>query len=138
MAVSDTKKTKLYRLEGLASTGPASATRVRMPGSCSPPAHALAFAPDGRRLVIAAASGDIHIVDLADDAGEVKPSAIRLTHVFDEHVDGVRPGGGEAGLVPVTMVKLSANGKWLASASLSGTVYVFDLEGLRHHWALPR
>ena len=125
-----------------------SSKRFRLPGACAPPAHALAFTPDGRRLVVAAAAGDIRVVDLgigkeerdggtADDAAGGGGGA-RLVHCFEEHVDGVKPGGGDEGLLPVSALTLSANGKWLVSASVSGVVYVFDLVGLRHHWTIPR
>lgn len=136
--MANTKETKIYRLEGIGSEGPISARRVRMPGSCSPPAHALAFSPDSGRLIIAAAGGDIRIVDLCDESGAVKPGAIRLTHCFEEHVDGVGPGGGGDLALPVSAVTLSANGKWLVSSSASGVVYVFDLAELRHYWTVPR
>lgn len=146
MAVSNTKQTKLYLLTNISSTdeGPISVKRVRLPGTCSPPAHALAFAADGRRLVIAAAAGDIRVVDLghvraAMDEGANMGSAItHLVHCFEEHVDGVRPGGGDEGEVPVSAVTLSATGKWLVSSSVSGVVYVFNLVEMRHHWTLPR
>lgn len=144
MAVSNTKETKLYRLSKVSPSGKAlSSKRVRLPGACSPPAHALAFTSDGRRLVVAAAAGDIRIVDLSA-AKEKKDGATggggvgRLVHCFEEHVDGVSPGGGDEGALPVAAVTLSANGKWLVSASVSGVVYVFDLVGLRHHWTAPR
>lgn len=123
--------------------------RVRLPGTCSPPAHALVFTSDNRRLVVAAAAGDIRIVDLGEDLGRAgdraqgKGDSLRaagphLVHCFEEHVDGVSPGGGDEGAVPVSVVTLSASGRWLASASVSGVVYVFDLVGLRHHWTAPR
>ncbi|CAM9326903.1 unnamed protein product [Ectocarpus sp. 6 AP-2014] len=151
VAVSNTKETKLYRISRVSSSGKAlSGKRVRLPGTCSPPAHALAFTRDGRRLVVAAAAGDIRIVDL-DAAEEDKGSGpdiskatagragagARLVHCFEEHVDGVRPGGGDEGALPVSAITLSANGKWLVSCSVSGVVYVFDLVGLRHHWTAP-
>ncbi|CAN0536269.1 unnamed protein product, partial [Ectocarpus sp. 8 AP-2014] len=127
VAVSNTKETKLYRISRVSSSGKAlSGKRVRLPGTCSPPAHALAFTRDGRRLVVAAAAGDIRIVDL--DAAE--EAGARLVHCFEEHVDGVRPGGGDEGALPVSAITLSANGKWLVSCSVSGVVYVFDLVGL--------
>lgn len=165
MAVSNTKETKLYRLSRVSSPGKAgvfmSSKRVRLPGTCSPPAHALAFTPDGRRLVVAAAPGDIRIVDLTTPSGASEkergrgtakdPAAggvgvARLVHCFEEHVDGVSIGGGGGGgdgdgddaALPVSAVTLSANGKWLVSASVSGVVYVFDLVRLRHHWTVPR
>lgn len=150
MAVSNTKETKLYRLSKKVSSSEKalSSKRVRLPGSCSPPAHALAFTPDGRRLVVVAAAGDIRIVDLgvanekrgskADGTPTGGGGVVRLMHCFEEHVDGVKPGGGDEGVLPVSAVTLSANGKWLVSASVSGVVYVFDLVGLRHHWTAPR
>lgn len=60
IAVSTTKETKVYVLsKSTKSSSLAPPTiapkRLRLPGSCSPPAHALTFTPDGRRLVIAAA-----------------------------------------------------------------------------------
>lgn len=146
MAVSNTKETKLYRLLKCSSSGKViSSKRVRLPGACSPPAHALAFAADGRRLVVAAAAGDIRIVDLDLGVAKEKKDGTaagggvgRLVHCFEEHVDGVKPGGGDEGILPVSAVTLSASGKWLVSASVSGVVYVFDLVGLRHHWTAPR
>lgn len=133
--MSNTKETKLFRLEGIATKAPISARRVRMPGSCSPSAHVLAFSPDSARLIVAASGGDIRIIDLCDDSGTVKPGAIRLTHCFEEHVDGVGPGGGA---LPLSAVTVSANGKWLVSSSASGVVYVFDLAEFRHYWSVPR
>lgn len=158
MAVSTTKETKVYRLSkskapsrGKTSGMPTITTskRVRLPRACSPPAHALAFTPDGRRLVLAAASGDIRIVDLGlgdgaphdAAAGGAKAGAgARLVHCFEEHVDGVQGGGGgdDEGAVPVSAIALSASEKWLVSASVSGVVYVFDLARLRHHWTVSR
>ncbi len=193
MAVSNTKETKLYRLQLSKVSPPSSSSsscsssrkavvpasmssnsnskRLRLPGACSPPAHALAFTPDGCRLVIAAAAGDIRVVDLGIDKAEAEREGgtaeterergrddaagglglglglgggrarlARLEHCFEEHVDGVKvkPGGGDEGSLPVSAITLSANGKWLVSASVSGVVYVFDLVGLRHHWTIPR
>ncbi|CAN0365799.1 unnamed protein product, partial [Scytosiphon promiscuus] len=120
-----------------------------LPGSCCPPAHALAFTPDGQRLVLAAASGDIRVVDLdlangtPHDAAAERPklgAGARLVHCFEEHVDGVEPGtgGGDEGALPVSSISVSASGKWLVSASVSGAVYVFDLARLRHHWTASR
>lgn len=152
--MSTTKETKVYVLsKSTKSSSLAPPTiapkRLRLPGSCSPPAHALTFTPDGRRLVIAAAGGDIRIVDLGSGHGNGGASGgekgksgggegARLVHCFEEHLDGVRPGGGDEGAVPVMMLAVSASGQWLVSASLSGVVYVFDLVKLRHHWAVPR
>lgn len=156
--MSTTRETKVYALSKSSkssSLAPAaistiSPRRLRLPGSCSPPAHALTFTPDGRRLVIAAAGGDIRIVDLgvgdgnggASGGGKGKSvgggEGARLVHCFEEHIDGVRPGGGDQGAVPVMTVAVSASGQWLVSASLSGVVYVFNLVKLRHHWAVPR
>ncbi|CAN0574839.1 unnamed protein product, partial [Ectocarpus sp. 12 AP-2014] len=152
VAVSNTKETKLYRISRVSSSGKAlSGKRVRLPGTCSPAAHALAFTRDGRRLVVAAAAGDIRVVDLdaaeedkgndtdiSKTAAERAGAGARLVHCFEEHVDGVRTGGGDEGALPVSAITLSANGKWLVSCSVSGVVYVFDLVGLRHHWTAPR
>lgn len=166
MAVSNAKETKLYRISKVSSPGKGgvltSSKRIRLPGACSPPAHVLAFTPGGRRLVVAAATGDIRVVDLATalgiadkERGTANAAAAtaagggaRLVHCFEEHVDGVALGGrlggdgdgdgdGDAAL-PVSALSVSANGKWLVSASVSGVVYVFDLVGLRHHWTAPR
>ncbi|CAN0277610.1 unnamed protein product, partial [Scytosiphon promiscuus] len=58
VAVSTTKETKVYSLskskapsQGKILGAPTITTskRVRLPGSCCPPAHALAFTPDGQR-----------------------------------------------------------------------------------------
>lgn len=152
--MSTTKETKVYVLSKSgksSSLAPPtiSPRRLRLPGSCSPPAHALAFTPDGRRLIIATAGDDIRLVDLGDGHGtrgapgggkgkSVGGEGPRLVHCFEEHLDGVRPGGGDEGAVPVMMLAVSASGQWLVSASLSGVVYVFDLVKLRHHWAVPR
>lgn len=163
MAVSNAKETKLYRISRVSSPGKGgvfmSSKRVRLPGTCSPPAHVLAFTPDGRRLVIAAAAGDIRIVELAAPlgitdkargtandaaAGGGSGGGASLVHCFEEHVDGVALGGGGDGdgdgdaALPVSALTISANGKWLVSAAVSGVVYVFDLVGLRHHWTVPR
>lgn len=149
VAVSNTKETKLYRLQtSSSSAGRVSAKRVRLPGACAPPAHALAFTSDGRKLVLAAAAGDIRVVDLGNQGGtkaragdrgdDVVRAGPRLVHCFDEHIDGVLPGGGDEGALPVSAMTLSASGKWLVSASVSGVVYVFDLVGMRHHWTAPR
>eukprot|EP00903_Cladosiphon_okamuranus_P017749 g16338.t1 len=160
VAVSNTKETKLYRIFKVASPGKGgvcmSSKRIRLPGICSPPAHVLAFTSDGRRLVVAAAAGDIRVVELrtsvgiADkESGAANASAVvaaagggaRLVHCFEEHVDGVALGDGDDGdgdaALPVSALTVSANGKWLVSASVSGVVYVFDLVGLRHHWTVP-
>ncbi|CAM9496327.1 unnamed protein product, partial [Hapterophycus canaliculatus] len=124
VAVSTTKETKVYRLSKSKSMTTTS-KRVRLPGACSPPAHALAFTRDGRRLVIAAASGDIRIVDLDPHVGDGTPhdaaagraragAGARLVHCFEEHVDGVQPGGGgiDEGALPVSAIAPSASGKW--------------------------
>lgn len=97
---------------------------------------------------MAAASGDIRIVDLGLGDGTPPDAAAgrnknetgaRLVHCFEEHVDGVQPGrGGDDGALPVSAIALSASGKWLVSASVSGVVYVFDLARLRHHWTASR
>lgn len=153
IAVSNTRATKVYRIGKPASPGGSlSAKRVRLPGDCTPPAHALSFTADGRRLIVAAAAGDIRIVDLGGSSkhgggdGTGVPvdlgSGARLVHCFEEHIDGVRLGGNSAsrdeGAVPIWAVTLSVCGKWMASASASGVVHVFDMTTLRHHWTLPR
>lgn len=159
VAVSNTRATKVYRIGKPASPGqPLTAKKVRLPGNCTPPAHALSFTADGRRLIVAAAGGDIRIVDLAGTcksggdsklgAGLRKDSTSNLgaeaclVHCFEEHVDGVSVGGSgtfrDEGAVPIRAVTVSVCGKWMASASTSGVVHVFDLTTLRHHWTLPR
>lgn len=151
--MSNTRGTKLYRLrESDSSGGPLIASRVKLTGNLTPPAHALAFTADGRRLVVAAAAGDILVVELRGDSQPggndgshslaTVGSAARLLHRFEEHVDGVGTGGGGAstneGAVPISAVTLSVCGKWLVSASVSGVVHVFDLTTFRYHWTLPR
>lgn len=146
--MSNTKETKVYRLSNVSSSGaPITARRLRLPGACAPPAHALAFTPDGRRLIVAAAAGDIRVVDLVVEheaasvvggGGRDAKAEAQLVHCFEEHVDGVKPGVDDEGAVPVSAVALSANGKWMVSSSVSGVVHVFDLMGLRHHWVIPR
>lgn len=74
-------------------------------------------------------------------AGAGVGGGARLVHCFEEHVDGVGTGAGDRddqGALPVSAVRVSACGKWMASASLSGVVHVFDLSRLRHHWTVPR
>lgn len=152
MAVSNTTETKLYRIASstTATSNRLSPKRLRLPGVCSPPAHALAFTSDGSRLIIAAEEGDIRVVDLglvpsrdekvgaSGDRGSDTHSEPRLVHCFEEHVDGVGPGGGDGGAVPISALTLSASGKWLVSTSVSGVVYVFNLASLQHHWTAPR
>lgn len=151
VALSNTSETKVYRLAQPTIPGaPLSAKRIRLPRSCTPPALALAFTRDARRLIVASAAGDIRIVDLAAEvrapSKEGNPELFsderaKLVHYFEEHandVSGETANAREYGVVPVTSLSVSACGDWLAAALASGVVHVFNLERLQHHWMIPR
>lgn len=137
VALSNTRETKVYRLQ---SSGPAaselSAKRLRLPGACSPAAHALAFTPDSRQLLVAAADGDIRLVDLSGALPPASGSGGELAHCLEELLDEAEDGGARG--LPVCGMTLSPCGRWLGTRSVEGAVHVFDLKELRHHWKVPR
>ncbi|CAM9400784.1 unnamed protein product [Choristocarpus tenellus] len=133
IAVSTSLHTKVFRLGRRARP----VRSISLPSNCAPASNAIIFSPDGGRLILAAAAGDIRIVSLGkkNDLGD---SGVKLVHCFKEHVDGVGVEWKDEGAVPVVAMCISACGRWLASRSLTGVVHVFDLLTLEHHWTLPR
>lgn len=108
VAVADVDEVKLFSVDP--DSEPVKARKA--PFSLDSGAHALAFTPDSRRLVVADINGLIHIVDLAE--GEV-------VKTFEQHV-----GRGGVGMLAV-----SEDGQWLASVDGQGVIESFNLDSLQ-------
>ncbi|KAG5180826.1 quinon protein alcohol dehydrogenase-like superfamily [Tribonema minus] len=103
---------------------------MAVPRIAAAPAHKLAFAPDGRRLVAAAAGGRLVVTEILEEGkARVKAHALRP------------PEGGDGGghdEEPCAQLAISRDGQWVAAADTCGGLHVYSLDTLRHHWAVPR
>jgi U3 small nucleolar RNA-associated protein 4 len=118
-AASTADGLKVFRLE---ESGP---RKVRMTEDCDIPAHQLVLSHDGGRLAASGQDGAIRLMSLGLVNGALKSS---LVHKFDFTTQRA---------TPVPLLCMSADGQWLAAASLSGEVQVYSLDALAHHWTLP-
>lgn len=102
--------------------GSVTPTKMQVEKHLTEPANAVAFSPNSDILVIAAKSGEINVVDIVQQKGLAS-----LTSSLKEK-----------DLYAVRLLSFSSDGQWLSSASISGTINVFNLDTLKLYATLPK
>ncbi|EEY70098.1 U3 small nucleolar RNA-associated protein, putative [Phytophthora infestans T30-4] len=111
VACSNSKELKLFELDTEQSFQPKKVTTL--PRSVKGPARVLAFSPDSTRLVIASASYQIRVLDLAKMESASVPS-------------------------PLVSLTISSDGQWLATGDASNNIAVYNLDSMQFYCQLPR
>ncbi|KAF4142640.1 putative WD40 repeat-like protein [Phytophthora infestans] len=127
VACSNSKELKLFELDTEQSFQPKKVTTL--PRSVKGPARVLAFSPDSTRLVIASASYQIRVLDLAK---------MEVLKTFE--VDTPATTGDKSASVPSPLVSLtiSSDGQWLATGDASNNIAVYNLDSMQFYCQLPR
>ncbi|KAG0557990.1 hypothetical protein KC19_11G171000 [Ceratodon purpureus] len=128
VAFADSQRPRLYELEPkMASMGGERGSfhirRKKLPAVVQA-AHCMVFSADSSRLLVAGPQGLIWVVDSRSS---------EVIHTF--HVSSHNNLGWTDGIVKVMCT--SSDGQWLAAASSTGQIAVFNLEVLRHQWTVP-
>lgn len=147
LAASDMYETKVFELDE--RDGLLAPRRVDLGAVGAPGASALAFTPDGRRLVLCTLHGTfVHVLQLFSG------SPAQLLRTFAQHrvratdaPDG-RARAGDARIhgksadarevyAPVVLAAVSPDGQWLFTADSVRRMHTFNLDSLTHTRALP-
>ncbi|KAJ7533600.1 hypothetical protein O6H91_13G056600 [Diphasiastrum complanatum] len=128
LAFSDQTKPRLYELQQGGDESDQKLwgiKKLQLPAKLSP-AHSMIFSDPLMHLILACHNHEIHVID-AESA--------ELLHTF--HLDRNPSSHIGEKASPITMLRTSFDGQWLAACSSSGDITVLNLETCRHHWSIP-
>ncbi|XP_024356552.1 WD repeat-containing protein PCN isoform X2 [Physcomitrium patens] len=123
VAFADSQRPRLYVLERKGTSDLFQIKRKKLP-SILQTVNCMIFSADSSRLIMTGPRGVIWVVD---------PKSAELVHTF--HVPTHKNDRWANGLVKVMCA--SPDGQWLAAASSTGQIAVFNFEVLRHQWTVP-
>ncbi|CAK9225547.1 unnamed protein product [Sphagnum troendelagicum] len=130
VAVSDCQRPRLYQLEHDFTNNCVSGGKMMQ--ICKkklPPVlratHCMIFSADSGRLLLAGPKLSVSVVDT---------KSLELVHTFQVPSETVQSKLAKA---VIMLMSTSSDGQWLAAATSSGHVVVFNMETLRYHWTVP-
>ncbi|XP_064414664.1 U3 small nucleolar RNA-associated protein 4 homolog [Latimeria chalumnae] len=119
LAYSTISALRLYRLQY--ENDNISINRVSRVPKVVRSAHQLLFSVDSKRLFVASDQSSVHLIDLSQ-------SDCKHLHTF-------KPKSGTS--EPVVLLAASVDGKWLAAASHTCEIEIYNLKQLKHHCTVP-
>jgi len=130
VAVSDCQRPRLYQLEHDFTNNCVSGGKMMQ--ICKkklPPVlratHCMIFSADSGRLLLAGPKLSVSVVDT---------KSLELVHTFQVPSETLQSKLAKA---VIMLMSTSSDGQWLAAATSSGHVVVFNMETLRYHWTVP-
>ncbi|CAM6020208.1 unnamed protein product [Sphagnum balticum] len=130
VALSDCQRPRLYQLEHDFTNNSVSEDKMRRISKKKLPpvlqaTHCMLFSADSTRLLLVAPQLSVSVVDT---------ESMELVHTFKVPLETFQSKLGKAVIV---LMCTSSDGQWLAAATNSGHVVVFNMETMRHHWTVP-
>eukprot|EP00005_Dracoamoeba_jomungandri_P001621 CAMPEP_0174250046 /NCGR_PEP_ID=MMETSP0439-20130205/343_1 /TAXON_ID=0 /ORGANISM="Stereomyxa ramosa, Strain Chinc5" /LENGTH=552 /DNA_ID=CAMNT_0015330019 /DNA_START=350 /DNA_END=2005 /DNA_ORIENTATION=- len=136
LAFSDTKKLQVFKLIYTSGNSNPAMQKVNEeveieietvgPKKGLPAARHILFTPDSSCIILSTQKSLIRVLLLP---------TFELLGKFSQHqgdaLNNIPPS-------PITFLSLSSDARWLASADLTNTIHVFDLDSFKHHCTLPR
>ncbi|KAK9469878.1 quinon protein alcohol dehydrogenase-like superfamily [Lipomyces arxii] len=135
LAVGSNAETKLFLLIPSKQSRVFKVKKILSPELNEQGSTALAFDPSGQNLVIVNAESEIYVYSTSD---QDEPKAVSYSLSSEADEDGTEFESGLSYLDKINNLAFSEDGKYLAVATLSGNVQVYDWVTQSHLWTLPR